>query len=127
MNKALGEKQWIIPDGYIPPGSTGTLISHEAVCILNSSSEDATIHFTIFFEDREPISDIVMVVPARRTKHIKTNLLQKDGLSIPSGVPYAIEVQSDIPIIVQYSRLDTTQAANALMTTMAYAIKAGDK
>ncbi|WP_102710469.1 sensory rhodopsin transducer [Paenibacillus castaneae] len=123
MFQARGEKHWFIPDGYIPPDSTGALTSHESVCVLNCSSEEALIRITIFFEDREPMEDILVVVPGRRTKHIRTSSLIKEGVPIPIGVPYAIEVLSDIPIIVQYSRLDSTQAENTLMSTMAFAIK----
>ncbi|WP_139992493.1 sensory rhodopsin transducer [Paenibacillus paridis] len=123
MFQARGEKHWFIPDGFIPPDSTGALTSHESVCVLNCSSEDALIRFTIFFEDREPLEDILVVVKGRRTKHIRTSSLMKEGTPIPIGVPYAIEVQSDIPIIVQYSRLDSTQAENTLMSTMAFPMK----
>nr|WP_214630091.1 sensory rhodopsin transducer [Paenibacillus agaridevorans] len=121
--QARGEKHWIIPDGFIPPDSSGSLTSHESVCVLNTSSEEALLRFTIFFEDREPMEDMLHVVPARRTKHIRTSSLQKNGAGIPVGVPYAIEVKSDIPVIVQYSRLDSTQAENALMSTMAFPLK----
>lgn len=123
MFQARGEKHWFIPDGFIPPDSTGELTSHESVCVLNTSSEDALIRFTIFFEDREPMEDILVVVKGRRTKHIRTSSLMKNGAPIPVGVPYAIELSSDIPIVVQYSRLDSTQAENTLMSTMAYPIK----
>jgi hypothetical protein len=123
MHKSNGETHWIIPDGYIPPTSAGTLESHESVCVLNTSAGDAAVRFTIFFEDREPIEEIPFVVPARRTKHIRTSGLHKDGAHIPVGVPYAIEVFSDIPVIVQYSRLDATQAENALMSVMAYPVR----
>ncbi|MDQ8736334.1 sensory rhodopsin transducer [Paenibacillus sp. LHD-38] len=123
MFQARGEKNWYIPDGYIPPDSTGALTSHESICVLNCSSEEALIRITIYFEDREPIEEILVVVQGRRTKHIRTSSLMKEGASIPIGVPYAIEVQSDIPIIVQYSRLDSTQAENTLMSTMAYPLK----
>lgn len=125
MYKAQGELSWIIPDGYIPPTSaeTGTLQSHESVCVLNTSSEDAEVRFTIFFEDRDPIENIVVVVPGRRTHHIRTSGLHHNGAYIPVGVPYAIEVVSSIPIIVQYSRLDATQAENALMSVIAYPLR----
>jgi hypothetical protein len=123
MYQARGEKHWFIPDGFIPPDSTGALTSHESVCVLNCSSEEALIRFTIFFEDRDPIEDILVVVPGRRTKHIRTSSLAKNDQVIPIGVPYAIEVLSDIPIIVQYSRLDSTQAENTLMSTIAYPLK----
>ena len=122
MHEGAGATQWFIPDAYIPEKSTGELTSHESVCVLNRSSEDAQLSFTIFFEDREPLENIFVIVPARRTYHIRTSSLAKDGESIPVGVPYAIEVRSDIPVIVQYSRLDATQAANALMSVVGYPI-----
>lgn len=120
MYSAKGAVSWYIPDGYIPEKSSGELTSHESVCVLNCSSDEALIRFTIFFEDRDPMENILVVVPPRRTRHIRTSSLLKDGTPIPAGVPYAIEVQSDIPVIVQYSRLDATQAENALMSTMAF-------
>ncbi|GGF96319.1 sensory rhodopsin transducer [Paenibacillus abyssi] len=123
MYQGKGEKHWFIPDGYIPEVSSGMLTSHESVCVLNRSSEEALLKFTIFFEDREPMEDILVTVPPRRTRHIRTSSLMKNGAPIPIGVPYAIEVISDIPIVVQYSRLDATQAENALMSTMAFPIK----
>lgn len=123
MFKAWGEKNWFIPDGYIPETSSGSLLSHESVCVLNASSEEALLKFTIFFEDREPMEDILVVIPARRTKHVRTSSLVKNGAPIPVGVPYAIAVESDVPVVVQYSRLDSTQAENALMSTMAYPVR----
>ncbi|MBM7564167.1 sensory rhodopsin transducer [Paenibacillus sacheonensis] len=124
MHQARGEKHWIIPDGFIPPKSApGDYVSHESICVLNCSSEEAQLQITIFFEDREPLENISVAVAGRRTYHIRTSSLSANGASIPVGVPYAIEVLSDIPIIVQYSRLDATQAANALMSVVAYPIK----
>lgn len=123
MHKPRGEKRWYIPDGYIPELSSGQLTSHESVCVLNTASSDAQLKLTIFFEDREPMEDIPVVVGARRTRHIRTSSLHKDGEPIPVGVPYAIEIESDIPVVVQYSRLDSTQSENALMSVIAYPIK----
>jgi len=122
MYQARGHKHWIIPDGYIPEHSSGQLTSHESICVLNCSTEEALLRFTIFFEDCDPIEEIMHVVPPRRTKHIRTSSLALNGQTIPIGVPYAIEVRSDIPVVVQYSRLDSTQAENALMSVMAYPI-----
>ncbi|GIP16284.1 hypothetical protein J40TS1_19260 [Paenibacillus montaniterrae] len=123
MNKAIGETNWVIPDGYIPPESSGSLLSHESICVLNCSAEDATLTISIYFEDRDPLSNITYVVPGQRTKHIRTSSLERDGEHIPTGVPYAIYIESDIPVVVQYSRLDSTQAENALMSTMGYPVR----
>lgn len=113
---------WIIPDGYIPPVSTGELESHESICVLNTNSIDAQLIINVYFEDLDPIEGITVIVPARRTLHIRTSGLRAGGESIPKGVPYAAEVISDVPVYVQYSRLDSTQPANALMSVMAYPV-----
>ncbi|TBL75325.1 sensory rhodopsin transducer [Paenibacillus thalictri] len=122
-HQARGSHVWFIPDGYIPPESSGSLESHESICVLNTSDEDAQLAITVFFEDRAPIERIPAIVPGRRTQHLRTALLQRDGEAIPKGVPYAMEVESSIPVIVQYSRLDSTQPANALMSVMAYPLQ----
>ncbi len=52
MGSTIGRKKWAIPEGYIPPYSTTTgreLLSHEAVCILNASDQEAHVQITIFF------------------------------------------------------------------------------
>ncbi|AWB46506.1 hypothetical protein DCC85_21600 [Paenibacillus sp. CAA11] len=111
---------WVIPDGYIPPESSGKLASHESICVLNCGPNDVRLRMDIYFEDREPLEGIEAVVESRRTRHLRTSQLVKDGESIPAGVPYAITVESDEPVIVQYSRLDTTQPELALMSVMAH-------
>ncbi|TDF91244.1 sensory rhodopsin transducer [Paenibacillus piri] len=117
---AKGRTAWYVPDAYIPPHSSGELESHESICVLNCMEEDASIAITVYFEDRDPIEHIEVTVPARRTRHIRTSSLAKDGQTIPVGVPYAFSLESSVPIVVQYSRLDATQPANALMTAIGY-------
>ncbi len=120
-----GEYVWYIPDCYYPEiTSPGHYVSHEAVCVLNPGDEDAEIKLTLYFEDREPMDNFKAICPARRTRHIRLDQIKDDnGNGIPKGVPYAIMVESSQPIIVQYSRLDTTQAEMGLMTTMAYPMR----
>ncbi|WP_211748399.1 sensory rhodopsin transducer [Paenibacillus sp. Marseille-Q4541] len=119
---AKGNTVWVIPDGYIPPKSSGVLESHESICVLNTGSQDAHLRIAVFFEDRDPLEKIEVIVSARRTYHIRTAGLKVNGEFIPPGVPYALMVESDTPVIVQYSRLDTTQPELALMSVMAYPV-----
>ena len=42
--------------------------------------------------------------------------LANHGLHVPARVPYALMVTSNIPVLAQYSRLDTTHGASTLMT-----------
>ena len=116
-----GARVWLAPDGFIPEESSGSQESHEAVCVLNTSGEEARLRISVYFEDQEPIKDVEVVVPPERTRHIRTESL--DGAEIPRGVPYALRVESSVPVVVQCSRMDTTQAALSLMTVMAYPVE----
>jgi hypothetical protein len=116
-----GAKVWLLPDGFIPGESTGAQESHEAICVLNTSAEQARLSISFYFEDRDPVKDVVVVVPPERTRHIRTDRM--DGFEIPRGVPYAVRVESSVPVTVQGSRMDTTQPALSLMTAMAYPVE----
>jgi len=122
--KAYGKNVWLIPDTYLNSVSKNENISHEAICVLNTSDADAEIKLTLFFEDREPRTDFSSFCPARRTHHIRMDkLLNAQGESIPRDTPYAVLVESSAPIVCQYSRLDSSAVEMALMTTMAYPVE----
>jgi hypothetical protein len=123
LKNPIGRKSWAIAEGYIPPSSHGPapeMTSHEAVCILNTAESDAHVQIIIYFSDREPIGPYKVTVPARRTKHVRFNNLS-DPAPVPLGTDYASTIESDVPIIVQHTRLDSRQDANALLSTIAYA------
>lgn len=121
--EAIGRKLWAIPEGYIPGWSHGPepqFTSHETVCMLNTSGQDAQVRITIYFTDRDPAGPYPVVVPARRTVHLRFNSLA-DPEPIPRDTDYASVIASDVPIVVQHTRLDSRQAENALLTTIAWA------
>ena len=120
----VGRKTWAIPEGYIPAESTGAapeLTSHDACCILNASPDDAEVEITIFFENREPAGPYHFSVAAHRTRHFRFNNFENPE-RIPRDTPYASLIRSDQPIVVQYTRLDSRQAANALLSTIAFPV-----
>ncbi|WP_409187204.1 sensory rhodopsin transducer [Antarcticibacterium sp. 1MA-6-2] len=39
---------------------------------------------------------------------------------MPLGTDYACVIESNIPVVVQHTRLDSRQAENALLSTIAY-------
>ncbi len=119
--KTIGARVWVIPDGYLPSKSTGELPSHESTCVLNLGMREANVHLTAFFEDRDSLGGFRVVCPPRRTMHIRLDRLKNDRQeSIPAGVPFALEVESSADVVVQHTRLDSTQPALALMTTMGF-------
>ena len=124
--KTIGAKRWAIAEGYVPPYSHGPqpqLTSHETVCILNASDKDAQVVITIYYADREPGGPYRITVPARRTQHVRFNDLT-DPEPIPVDTDFASVIESNVAIVVQHTRLDSRQAENALLSTIAYA--AGD-
>ena len=38
-----GARVWLVPDGFIPEESSGSLQSHEAICVLNASEGEARL------------------------------------------------------------------------------------
>lgn len=123
MADPLGYRRWAIPEGHIPGASHANgpaLESHETACILNASDDDAHIEIELFFSDREPIGPYTLTVAARRTRHVRFNDLT-DPQEIPRDTDFASVIVSDVPIVVQHSRLDSRQAELALLSTIAYA------
>lgn len=123
--KITGETTWIIPDMYWPAiTSPGAYVSHESICVLNPSDVDCDIGIDLYFEDREPMRDLASGCGAARTRHVRMDtLLDPSGNHVPRGVPYAAVVRCSVPVVVQYTRVDTTQSENALMTTIAYPVR----
>ncbi len=122
--KFLGAKVWLIADSYLPDRSTGDLQSHESVCVLNLNSRTAKLKITVYFEDREPFKGLEAECPAERTVHVRMEKIKNHaGELIPTAKPMALMVESDVDVVVQHTRLDTTQPALALMTTMAFPLR----
>jgi hypothetical protein len=120
--QAIGRRHWAIAEGWIPSQSSFSdhaLISHETACILNTGDKEAHVTITVFFADREPVGPFRVTVAPRRTLHLRFNDL-KDPASIPRDTDYSSVFESDVPVIVQHTRLDSRHAEISLMTTTAY-------
>ena len=118
---AIGKTKWAIPEGYIPSGSVSqdrALLSHETACILNAGDREANIKLSVFFTDRDPVTYSVKV-PARRTLHLRFNDLT-DPEPVPLDTDYASVFESDVPIVVQHTRLDSRRAEISLLSTIAF-------
>jgi hypothetical protein len=120
---SVGKTVWAIAEGYIPGDSTSddpALVSHETVCLLNCAERDANVAITLYFADREPVGPYRVTVPARRTLHLRFNDLGEPE-PVPRDTDYASLIESDVPIVVQHTRLDSRHPDIALLSTMAFA------
>lgn len=116
-----GRHRWFVADAFLPGGSSRGVESHESACLLNTAGRAATVRLTFFFEDREPAGPVEIVVEARRTRHVR--LTDRDalgGVDLPRDVPFAYSAESDVPVVLQHSRLDTSAGGYTLATTIAH-------
>jgi hypothetical protein len=120
--KTIGEKIWAIPGGHVPLRSSGEEprnTSRDELCVLNAGHSDTQLQVTVYFADHEPVGPYQLLVPAQRVRHVRFNDLI-DPQALPLDTPYAALVVADHPVVVQFSRTDTSQAANAIATTLAF-------
>lgn len=118
----MGRTRWVIAEGYIPGSSsmdTRAMESHETACILNAGERDAKVAITLYFADRDPVGPYNVLVPAKRTRHVRFNDL-RDPEPVPRDTDYSSVIEADVPIVVQHTRLDSRHEALALLSTMAF-------
>ena len=119
---AIGGTRWVIAEGYIPGSSsmdTRAMESHDTACILNAGERDAKVSITLYFADRDPVGPYRLTVPAKRTRHVRFNDLT-DPERVPRDTDYSSVIESDVPVVVQHTRLDSRHEALALLSTMAF-------
>lgn len=123
--KTIGKKTWAIPGGRIPLRSTGRepeCTSVDQLCILNAGADEARLEITVFYAACDPVGPYRLTVPAKRVRHVRFNDLI-DPLAMPLDTDYAALVESDVPVVVQFFRRDTSQAENAVTGFMAFPVE----
>ncbi len=131
--KPEGRRVWIVPDAYLPPLSAEDEVkrasgrgywSHESLCVVNTGPKPAHLSLSFYFEDRPPAKHIRVTIGAERTWHIRFDKPEQlGGFRVPTSVPYALRVESDVPVVVQHSRLDTTQPNCAFLSVVAHPVR----
>ena len=121
MGKAIGKKNWIVPDCELPPEGEGVLKGHESVIVVNDSEKEAHIRVKLFFEDRDAVTGITWTVAPGRVRCFRMNdLRDMCGYAVEKETQYAMKLTSDTPVVVQYGRLDNRQTNLAYYTTLAF-------
>lgn len=122
---ARGKKCWAIPGGHIPLNSTGhepEYNSHDKLCILNLGEEQAEIRLMLYYSDRDPVGPYPLSVKGQRVRHVRFNDLI-DPQAMPLDTDFACILESNVPVIVQFTRMDTSQAENAITSLMAFPLE----
>ncbi|NLO85369.1 MAG: hypothetical protein GX096_08070 [Clostridiales bacterium] len=119
---------WYVPDGYVPADTDGrrpAMIGHEAIAILNDHQQEANLAVEVFYCDCEPMKPQRFVIsPCRSCRIIIGAEYQLDGslcIDVPANRPYSLKIMSDIPLHIQFTRVDTRDGNLALMSVMLHA------
>lgn len=118
--KAYGKLNWAIAAGRIPFQTNGRepeMNSHDKLAILNTSGEKAVVELWIFYEDDYPVTYEVEVKSNRVRKIRFNDLIEPEAMRMERN--FSCYIKSNVPVVVQYSRMNTGARANAEMTTMA--------
>lgn len=121
MNQA-GRRVWVFPDAERPPQGDGELRGHESIILLNVHPEAAVVTLTLYFSDgKKPIS-FEASVKAESVRCLRTDCAtDMQGNVVPISEQYSIVLESSIPLVAQYGRLDNRQSNLAYYTTIGYA------
>ncbi len=120
--KAYGKIDWAFSAGRIPFHSNGEepeMNSHDKISVLNTSEEDAIVEMLIFYEDQSPVGTYEIRVEAKRVRKIRFNdLIDPEAIQLDRN--YSCLIQTSVPVVIQFSRMNTGQNQNAEMGGMAF-------
>jgi len=119
---SIGNKIWVISGGHIPLHSTGeepAFTSRDVLCLLNTHPHEVRVRLTIYYEDKEPVGPYPIELTKNSVRQVRFNDLV-DPFPIPLDTNYAAVVESEHPIFVQFTRIDTSGANMAMFSTMAF-------
>ena len=117
-----GSRTWYFADGYLPEKSNvGRVEAHEALMLLNVAQKDANVSLDFFFDDREPVRNVGVIVKAERIIALRMDRPDEiGGVVLEPLQQYAVRVCSDVNIIAQFGRVDTTQPNMSYYSPMGY-------
>lgn len=117
-----GFTEWFIPDGDLPDPTPGDrFVSHESLMVLNPNAEVAHVELTLYWTDRPPVRGIRFAVDGERVRCVRLDRSEEiGGAHIPYRTQYAMQLNSDVGVFIQYGRLDTAQPNFTLVGLMAF-------
>ncbi len=121
--RAIGKRRWTIAGGHIPLESNGPepeFTSRDEIAVLNCSDSPARLRIHIHYADRPAVGPYELEVAARRVRRVRFN-----DLIFPEALPldedFGAVIDADVPVVVQFMRLDSSTQSRGAVTTVAYA------
>ncbi|QKN16692.1 sensory rhodopsin transducer (plasmid) [Sinorhizobium meliloti WSM1022] len=121
--RAIGKRRWTIAGGRIPLESNGPepeFTSRDEIAVLNCCDSPARLRIHIHYADRPAVGPYEVEVAVRRVRRIRFN-----DLIFPEALPldedFGAVIDADIPLVVQFTRLDSGTASRIAVAAAAYA------
>lgn len=118
----IGARRWAISAGDAPSGATGPepeMTSFDLLCLLNADDRVANVRMRVLYAEHGEPDVYRLVVAPRRVRHLRINdLIFPEAVRLDAA--YGLLLESDVPVVVQFGRQDTRQAANARMMAAAW-------
>ena len=118
----LGRRRWAVSAGWAPSRATGTepmFSSRDQLALLNAGTELANVRMRVLYAEHGPVGPYRIGVAPRRLRNLRINdLIFPEAVRLDEA--YGLLVDSDQPIVVQFTRQDTRACTNAALMAMAW-------
>jgi hypothetical protein len=118
----IGYEKWVIPGGHIPFKGTGRepdFLSQDRIAILNPNKNKVGIKLRILFSDKEAIGNYHLEIQGERVLKFRINdLINPFPVNLEED--YALFIEAEEPVVVQFLRMNSGQNKLAIMGTMAF-------
>jgi len=119
---ALGRRRWAISAGWAPSGATGAepmFSSFDQLAMLNTGTELANVRIRVLYAAHGDVGPYRLGVAPRRMRKVRVNdLIFPEAVRLDEA--YGLVIESDHPIVVQFTRQDTRARANAGLLATAW-------
>jgi len=122
MSGAIGRYRWAISAGCAPSRSTGReplLASRDQLALLNTGDILANARLHVLYATHGEVGSFRIGIAPRRLRNLRINdLIFPEAVRLDEA--YGLLIESDVPIVVQFTRQDTRQRENAGMLANAW-------
>lgn len=119
---AIGALRWTVSAGHAPSAATGPeplFTSHDALGLLNAGDTIANVRLHVHYALRDAVGPYRLGIAPRRMRRIRINdLIFPEAVRLDEA--YGLSIESDVPVVVQFSRQDTRARALAGLLATAW-------
>lgn len=118
----IGHRRWAVSAGWAPSRATGAeplFSSRDQIALLNTGPQLANVRLRVLYAEHGPVGPYRIGIAPRRLRNLRINdLIFPEAVRLDEA--YGLAIDSDQPVVVQFTRQDTRAAANAGLLSTAW-------